>query len=377
MEVDLKFKLTDSERIRWERFWHNSPHTHPKNHLLFAEVERATGHTPVYATGKNDGEIVCAGVFSLRPMLAGGKYSLEALCQRGPIFDDIDCAEVFLSELVKRFKTLKVGSIRISPYWLYPQAEAVEALLGELGFSTYHNSTARTSTGIVDLRSELDEIFASLKSRTRQEIRRADKLGVIIRPAVSIADAEEFYKCLSELHHKRSLFAISRKKFEAMCELIFREKELGILLNAYHNSTFLGGLWVVRDSKTSYHSRFVVERKTLSGLSNLTIGPALWWQAIQWAKEKGCTKLNVEGYKSDVGPEHPKYYIYRVKGKFNPKVVQIIPQYQRICCWDVYAVYKIYEFFHRCFNFAKGLPYKIKTRWNAFKVKRVRVGGFE
>ena len=370
MKLDLQFKLDQQQQQQWDRFWSQSRHTHPNNHLLFAEIERAKGMTPVYASGKVDDRIVCAGIFSMRPLLSG-RYSLEAICQRGPIFDDVDYAREFLLKIIDRFKSMRIGSLRISPYWIHPEAYAVETMLDKLGFQAYdHNGSKQSHTGLVDLQPKEEEIFASLKSKTRQEIRRCEKLGVKIGPALNIEDAKPFYRCLRELHRKRSLYAIGYREFEATFEHVLKDCEFGILLNATYESTFLGGLWVIRDPNFSYYSRFVVEREALRKLSNLTIGPALWWEAIKWARDKGCESLNVEGYRSDTERSDRRYFLYKLKSKFNPRPVQIIAEHILVCDPLVFSVYKQYRFCRRAFNFIKGLPYQMRTRWNSYVIKR-------
>lgn len=370
MNVNLHYNLEKSQQIEWDRFWRQSEHTHPRNHLLFGEIERARGQTAVYATGEIDGRLVCAGIFSTRPLLGGNRGSLEAVCQRGPIFDDISYARDFLSQVADKFRELNVGSLRISPYWIYPEAEAVESLLGELGFFVYEGNGKRCPTGLVDLRPSEEEIFAGLKSKTRQEIRRTEKLGVTIRAAEDFEEAKHFYKCLKELHQQRSLDAISFEEFKATFDYIFKERELGVLLNAFYNTTFLGGLWIVRGPKVSHHARFVVERERLRELANLTIGAALWWEAIKWAKSKGCSHLNVEGYEVDVAQTHPRCYVYKLKKKFNPDPVQIISEHVLVCSGGIHTIHKGYRFCQRGVNFGMGLPYQLKRRWAAYKGSR-------
>ena len=367
MNVNLNHSLDQSQQIEWDRFWGQCEHTHPRNHLLFGRIERARGRTPVYATGEVDGRLVCAGIFSTRPLLGGNRGSLEAVCQRGPIFDDVGYARDFLLEAANRFRELNVGGLRISPYWIYPEAEAVESLLGELSFCVYEGDGKRTPTGLVDLRPSEEEIFAGLRSKTRQEIRRAERLGVSIKPADSFEEAKPFYKCLSGLHQQRSLDAISFREFEATFEYIFKKRELGVLLNAFYGSTFLGGLWIVRGPKVSHHARFVVEREKLRDLANLTIGAALWWEAIKWAKSKGCTWLNVEGYEVGVDKTHPRYYVYKLKKKFNPQPAQIIAEHVFVCNSSIYAIYKGCRFYQRGVNFSRGLGYQLKSRWAGYR----------
>ena len=368
LRVDFFFDLNSEQKLEWSEFWQDCGHSHPRQHILFADIEKAQGKMAVYAAGRVDGRIKCIGVFSIKPTFFERKFSLEAVCLRGPAFDNIEYAKEFLAQSMNYFKSLKVGRIRISPYWQYPEAQAVEQGLMQLGFRGLDcYSGTRSFTGTVDLRQSDEEMFASLKSKTRQEIRRTEKLGVSIRPAVNRDDANLFFQTLSSLHHQRSLDAISSREFDATFENVLKDQQLGILLNAFNNGDFIGGLWVIRGPKTCHYARFVVVRDALKKLKNLTIGPALWWRGIRWAKEIGCSELDVEGYQDDVPRHHPKYSLLKLKSRFNPEPVEILGQYQYVCNRATYAVYKGYRFSQRGLGFVRAMPYRLKTSWVSFK----------
>lgn len=368
MKTTFHFELDQALRLDWDRFWQNCEHTHPRQHSLFGQIERAQGRTPIYAIGRTNGSIKCAGLFSIRPLFSGKRFSPQALCLRGPAFDNINHCEQFLLQTESHFKKLNTGCISLCPYWFYPQAKQVEDLLHNLGFTSGNGEAApRSTTGLVDLQRSDEEILAEMKSKTRQEIRRTDRLGVSIRPARTLEEAKHFYRQLSAMHRQRSLDAITFNEFKATFEYILKDQQLGILLNAFYDEQFLSGLWLVRGTHTCHYARFVVVRSELKKLANLTIGPALWWHGIQWAKEKGCTTLNVEGYRNDVEPYHPKYHLYKLKGRFNPKPADILAPHLRVCSPIVYKLHKQYKFCLRTFNFLRATPYRFKTWWTAHK----------
>ena len=368
MEASFYTKLEAIVRAEWVEFWRNCRHTHPRQHPAFAEIEKVQGRIPIYAVGREGADMVCAGIFSINPLLFGNKFSLQAMCLRGPAFDDVGAGREFLLQTAAYFRKLNVGSICVCPYWFYPQGQQVENMLVELGFSGTNGSGVTSSpTGLVDLRRSSDEIFADLKSKTRQEIRRTERLGVSISPALSMEETGDFYACLSSLHRERGLDAISFAEFKATFENILKDQELGILLSAFCDHTFLGGLWVIRGPQTCHYARFVVVRNTLRQLANLTIGPALWWQGMQWAKEKGCSTLDVEGWEDNLPSCHPRYHLCKLKGRFNPSQAYVLAPHTRMCSGTTYALQKGCELAVKTANLAKGLSYQLKTRWAMYR----------
>jgi len=134
-----------------------------------------------------------------------------------------------------------------------------------VGFTTtpaVGRSGVRYSTGLIDLNHSEDELFAALKSKTRQEIRRMDRIEVSIRPAENWDEANQFFQRLRTMHRQRSLdyAAISSKEIKAVFEHILKDGELGVLLIASYDQTFLGGLWIFRGIQTCQYAKYVVVR---------------------------------------------------------------------------------------------------------------------
>lgn len=371
MKLHFRQELDQPQKNQWEQFWYKCQHSHPRQHFLFGQVERAKGRIPIYIYGESDGTIVCAGVFSIRPFLWSRRFSFEAICQRGPIFDNPGWAKEFLYGIEPLFKSLMVGSIRVAPYWFFPQAQEVSETLNELGYST--DLTARGgcySTGLVDIQRSDEDIFRSLSESTRREIRRAGRQNVTIRPASNLTEAETFFQYLGKMSQERGIIPVSYDEFTATFQHILEKRQLGVLLNAFGGEMFLGGLWIVRGPTTAHTARYVVAPKPLRELSNLSIGPVLWWSGIKWAKEKGCSWLDVEGYADNADPSNEKYLVYEFKKKFSPQPAYGLGHYIRVCQPFIYSVHKSFNFLSRGWRSATGLPYKIKKKMSIPNLRR-------
>ena len=87
MNVHFKYKLDDKQKAEWTEFWCKCKHSHVQQHVSFGEVERSKGRIPVYVYGEENGVINSIGLFSYRPLFTENRYSLEAICLRGPAVD--------------------------------------------------------------------------------------------------------------------------------------------------------------------------------------------------------------------------------------------------------------------------------------------------
>ena len=75
MNVNFHFKLNETEKQLWNDFWARCEHSHPRQHLVFGEIERATNRKPLYVTGTTNGHLAVVGIFSIWPLFFNNKYS--------------------------------------------------------------------------------------------------------------------------------------------------------------------------------------------------------------------------------------------------------------------------------------------------------------
>jgi len=371
MKLHFYFELDQPQQEKWNHFWHSSPHSHARQHYAFGQIERAKGRIPLYIVGEVDGTWVCIALFSIRPLWFGKKLSCEAFSLQGPIFDDVTLAREFLLQLISHFKALTVGSLRISPHWSFPEALPVESMLGELGFLPHRlDYGTRRATGYVDLHRSEEEILASFSKSARREVRRAQRRQVTVRPAATLQEAEIFFKEHNAMHASRGFGTITPTEYRATFEYIFKDRQLGVILNAFSDSDYLGGLLAVRGPHVAHGSQFVVVPAALRKLSNLRIAPLVWFHAMTWARNLGCSSLDVVGYRPDMDRSSPLYEIFAYKKAFNPKPLEIIAQHIRVCNPAVHYLFRGSNRLLRWAKATKSIPYKISKRLAIRKVLR-------
>lgn len=318
-------KLNEENEAKWLEFWQKCRHSHFQQHPLFGQVQQAQKKSVIYAMGEKQGKLVCAGVFCINPLINGLSRFSEAACLRGPAFDDAEAGKEFLAEITRHFKNQNIRCIRLCPYWSFPEAEAVETTLKETGFEySVCGKESRSNTGLIDLSTSEAELFAMLPKKTRYDIRRAERLGVCVKAAKSSNEANEFYEHLSNMYRHRGIIDTPRKEFESIFNIILRHGDIAIVLNAYHDQEFIGGLYLFRGAKTCHLSRYVVKREFSEQVANLTIAPSLLWEGIKWAKSRNCETMDVERYEQNLEVTHLWHNFMKTKRDFNAKPAQII-----------------------------------------------------
>jgi len=343
VKVHFKKNLNQKQKDEWTEFWQSSRHSHVQQHEKFGEVERAKGRIPVYVYGEKEGKLTGIAIFSIRPLFFGKRYSLEAICARGPVFDDIANVEDFLKQTVSYFKAQNVGNIRIAPYWFQPDSDEIVSVLKKTGFTPYTAAPAiidrirnrtvpsQVPTGVVNLNRDEDEMMASFSKSTRREIRRAERQNIEVHPVKNIDEAFLFFKHLKKMCEERGINHPSFSEFKGTYDTIFKEEKLGIILNAYYETTFLGGLWIFKGHADAHTNWYVVVSKPLTELSNLRIGPFLWFKGMLWAKEMGGKFIDMEGSPVEVDESNPSYRVQRFKRGFSPEAPLVLRQHTCKC----------------------------------------------
>ena len=326
--------LTEGQKRQWSDYWQQCRHGHPRQHYLFGEVERANGRVPIYVTGECAGNLVLIGVFSVRSLFFGRGGSFEAVCLRGPAFDEVACVVPAFRQIVDYFHRLQVGSIQLGPYWIFPEAETIEKLLLGLGFSAieHHYENGRRRSGLVCIEHSDEELLSGFSESARREVRRAQRQDVVVRYATIREEAERFFYELNQMSQERGLPKTSVAEYQALFEHILREGSIGVIINGFKNDRYLGGLLLLRSGWTAYTSKFVVVSQELKNLSNLRLAPLLWWHGMRWAREHGCKTLDLEGYSEKRDSSLSRHFIYEYKRAFRPTEVEEMGQYSFVCC---------------------------------------------
>lgn len=350
MIIEIHKELDARRLAEWREFLHRSPHQHPRQDPVFGALERANGHTPLYALGREseDGPICALGVFSLRPArIMPGRYG-SATSMSGPVCNDIDTAVTFLSKLANHSAFARVGAMRITPYWLGDKATEMAQALEAAGWIRAEVEPFR-HTGLIDLTPSEAELRAGFSRSARRKIKAVEQQDITIREVYDHAEATVFFDRLDHFilaHH--GLTRISSAEREALIGTVCRDPARGVLMGAFDKDNFLGGFLIYRSTRTVHAARYVADLDN----AKLRVAPSLWLAGMLWAKAQGCTVMDVEGYEDVSDKNHPKFNIYEYKRQLGPAYVQRTPEYMMPLNKAVHAVEELPQ---KARQFAKSL----------------------
>lgn len=329
MRIECTTELTNDQLSHWQDLLTKSAHMHPEQDPRFAPVLRSEGHVVVFTLGWVGADLRAAGLFRLQahPMIKG-RYG-HAMSYSGPVCDDRSEMAAFINALAVNDTFRRVGSIRITPYWLGTEATELGIALKASGIIPFEPEDSR-QTGLVDISGAETDIAARFSQTGRRKLRKAERLGLTIETVKDAAVAMEILPIMNEHRVVRGLPAISRARFRAAFENVYRTDDLGTLLVLRHQGRFVAALVLHRGRDTAHFMNSVHDDAILAELDNVRIAPFLLLEGMKWANRRGCSLFDLEGYKEPLIPNDPLQHIYKYKSEFYPKHVSRIAGYQKI-----------------------------------------------
>ncbi|HTO23019.1 MAG TPA: peptidoglycan bridge formation glycyltransferase FemA/FemB family protein [Spirochaetia bacterium] len=198
---------------------------------------------------------------------------------------------------------------------------------GALAVEKSPNDMQPASTVVVDISGTPEVVLGRMKSKTRYNIRLAEKKGVSVTEG-SGQDLARWYAIYQETARRDRIGIHSLAYYEGLlgASRSYPGKPAAVqLLLAWHEGELLAGnvvaFWKTRAAYL-YGASSGVKR-------NLMPTYALQWEAMQRARSAGCTSYDLFGVPPRPDPGHPMAGLYQFKTGFSEQVLE------RWGTWDV------------------------------------------
>jgi peptidoglycan pentaglycine glycine transferase (the first glycine) len=287
------------------------------------------GWEAMYVVAEKSGTLV---LFRNLPM----GFSL-AYVPKGPIGEDW---EGLWPDVDRLCRARRAVFLKVEPdAW---EGDAPNQCLRASGFQPSPHAIQPRQTLVLDIRGEEDDILAQMKQKTRYNIRLAEKKGVAVSPSTDV----EGFSRMMDTTGERDAFGVHtlayyRRAYELFhpvgaCELLvasFEDESLAALMAFAHGER----AWYFYGASTSRHR-------------NRMPTYLLQWEAIRWAKEKGCTQYDLWGI-PDTNEEALEaqftqrteglWGVYRFKRGFGGEVKRSAGVWDRVYNPVMYAAYRL------------------------------------
>jgi lipid II:glycine glycyltransferase (peptidoglycan interpeptide bridge formation enzyme) len=242
---------------------------------------------------QRNGRIVAGAQLLLKP-LPSIPLTI-AYIPRGPVvdLDDDRLTEKLFTSVHQVARSHRAVFLKIEPNLL--DNDRTHRQLEQHGFEPTSHTNQPRSTIVIDLAQSREMLLNKMRKTTRKLIRRAAQNGVTVGEG-GAAELDALHEMMSAAA-KRKGHSIHEKRFYQEKWRAFHPSNSIQLLIAKWNSQVVAAKLILVFADQSMH--------LWGGVSDIGrqvhANYLLQWEAIQWAKEHGCTRCDLWGIPDQVG----------------------------------------------------------------------------
>jgi lipid II:glycine glycyltransferase (peptidoglycan interpeptide bridge formation enzyme) len=269
----------------WDAFLARTPGGHHVQTSMWARVKSTLGWDCVRFTVRHEGRIVAGAQLLMRRF---AKAVVIGIVSKGPVVvpEDPMLGGFVVDELVRLAMDQGVQCLVVQPP---NNGEAQSRIMRDRGFHPTDLETSPTATIQIDLKQDMDAIFAGMKKKSRRYIRHGLNSGIIGREGTA-DNLHSFYQLLTATS-KRHKWAIYPENYFAEIYRIFGELGHAKLFFTEYKGEALSSQLLI-----AFGDTVITKNSGWSGqFGNLGANNVLEWISIQWAKAQGYRYYDLEG----------------------------------------------------------------------------------
>lgn len=284
-----------------DRVWNAFVAQHPHGHLLqtthWGALKASFGwDSQLLTLGSDEQPVAGAQVLYRRlrrgmPLGLAGPWPSIAYLPKGPVVDWGDQSLVASLLSLVAAKARKQGAIliRIEPEVAQGKSPALVEQLEALGFQSSPRAVQPRRTLILDISGGEGEILGRMKQKTRYNIRLAQRKGVLVRRGTS-SDLSIFAQLMQETG-SRNVFGVHSLAYYHQAYDSFGPDDRVALFVAEYEDQPLGAIMAFALGDTAWYFYGASSSKERRRMPSYL----LQWEAIRWARGKGCARYDLWG----------------------------------------------------------------------------------
>jgi len=269
---------------QWDTFVRNHPRAHALQLSAWGTLKSAFGWSTDRAILLDDDRQIIAGaqlLFRPLPMKLG---TIAYLPFGGFVTDDAQWDNLW--QAVERCaREHRAAFVKWEPGFYINEAQPT---LQQWGFIESPQTIQPPRTIMLDIQSDDDTIMKRMNQGTRRKIRKSLKNDIHYYEATR-ADVDKFTQMMATTG-ERNEFGVHTADYYQMAYDLFVPEDAALLM-AEHDGDPLTGLMVFQSGSVAQY----IYGASSSIKRNLMATYGIQWQAIQWAKERGCTQYDMWG----------------------------------------------------------------------------------
>jgi lipid II:glycine glycyltransferase (peptidoglycan interpeptide bridge formation enzyme) len=312
------------------------PGTHALQAWQWGQVKSRFGWQPHHLLWRNENaEIVAAALVLQRRMdPAGLPAGISVLyAPRGPLLDwsDSELVKQVLDDLQDFAKQKKTIFVKIDPdlplgYGIpgdeseesNPVGNAVKQDLKARGWLFSKEQIQFKNTVVVDLTDDPDTMLMRMKSKTRYNIRLAERRGVSVRTG-DAADIDLLYKMYAHTAVRDDFLIRGKDYYKSVWKRFFTDG-LAAPLIAEVDGSPVGAVVIFRFGGRAWY----IHGMSLDDHREKMFNYRLQWEAMLHSKQAGCYEYDMWGAPDTFDESDPLWGVYRFKDGFGGQVLRTL-----------------------------------------------------
>lgn len=265
-----------------------------------------------------------------------------AYIPRGPVIDwrNTSTVQTLMRALDRAARSRGAFALKIEPDEL--DTPRLREQLAALGFRPSPQAVQPPRTILVDITGTEDEILARMSQTTRRKVRTGAKKGIVVRRGTA-GDLDTF-NALMGITGARNEFGVHSPAYYRVTHELFAPDHAALLLASYQGKD-LAGLIVFALGDTAWYFYGASSNEERERMPTY----ALQWEAIRWARERGCTTYDLWGIPDEdeaileaqfQGRSDGLWGVYGFKRGFGGEVVRSIGTWDKVYNPLLYAGYR-------------------------------------
>lgn len=320
--VSIIYEIVDSIDPKiWDTYV-----SHPLQSYAWGEFRKAMGITVVRITGKKNNAVFTC--FQLTFHKIPKTNWTIGYFPKGPA-PDIHMIKI-LREIGRKHHAL---CIQLEPLDLYTQSTG--KIYSALHLHPASRPLFTPHTFVIDLKPPEEKLLQSFHSKTRYNIKVAQKHDVKIREDNSDAAFFSYVKLTDETMKRQQFYAHSHTYHEKMWHEM-RNNDIAHLFTATYQNQLLAA-WIVFIWKDTLYYPYGSSSRENREVMAPTL---LLWELVRFGKSVGCTEFDLWGALGEnPDPKDPWFGFHRFKLGFSPTLVHYVGSFDLILSPVLYKLY--------------------------------------
>ena len=331
-----------SEKDRYNKFVAG----HPKGDFLqlweWGQVKAFTGWEPLPLILEEDGEIKASLLILKRRLPLPVVNKCIFYSPRGPVANvhDADLLTRLFEGARQVAKAHGAIFLKIDPDILKTDQVFYDNLVKQ---RFVKNDTGLDFEGVqpafvyrLDIRPAEEALLAAMHSKTRYNIRLAEKKGVTIRQSTDKKELPVFYALLQETAERDNFLIRSESYFGAVWDQMVASGHAKVFFAETPEGEPIAATLAMILGEKAWYLYGASSNRHRSLMPNYLIQ----WEMICWAKAEGCTLYDFRGVSGDMNEDNPLYGLYRFKKGFSGELAEFIGDWDLVYSSFYYTLWQ-------------------------------------